>query len=43
MLLDPNWQEERVQEIEEIYGKNRVLVGQAGFQSLARPHEVWTQ
>jgi DNA repair photolyase len=43
ILLDPNWQEEQVQKIVEIYGKNRVLVGQAGFQSLARPHEVWTQ
>jgi hypothetical protein len=42
VLLDPSWQGERVQEIKAIYGENRVLVGQPGFLSLARPHEVWT-
>jgi DNA repair photolyase len=40
VLLDPVWQEERVEEIAAIYGKNRVLVGQHGFQSLARPQEI---
>lgn len=40
MLLDPVWQEERVREIVEVYGKSRVLVGQHGFESLALPHEI---
>ena len=37
-LLDPSWQAERAQEIRAIVGQ-RVLIGQPGFASLAKPHE----
>ena len=39
-LLDPSWQAERVQEMVEVCGERRVLVGRAGFASLAKPHLV---
>jgi DNA repair photolyase len=39
-LLDPAWQQDRVREAREVYGEERVLVGQAGFASLAAPHQV---
>jgi DNA repair photolyase len=37
-LLDPGWQAERLNDIRSIVGR-RVLVGQPGFASLARPHD----
>lgn len=37
-LLDPDWQAERVEEIRCVFG-SRVLIGQPGFASLARPHD----
>jgi DNA repair photolyase len=40
MLLNPQWQAERVREMKTIYGRKRVLVGQAGFASLATPHYI---
>ncbi len=39
-LLDEKWQEERLGEIREVFGAERVLVGQEGFASLTRPHLV---
>ncbi len=39
-LLDPEWQRERLREIRAVYGDNRVIVGQDGFSSLARPHAI---
>lgn len=39
-LVDPAWQAERVHEMKDIYGKDRVLIGQEGFASLTRPHTV---
>jgi DNA repair photolyase len=38
LLLDPAWQSEQVRKMRAIYGDKRVLVGKAGFTSLARPH-----
>ncbi|MCI0396590.1 MAG: hypothetical protein L0332_20050 [Chloroflexi bacterium] len=43
MLLDPAWQRARIQEMRAVYGAGRVLVGKAGFTSLARPHKVVEQ
>lgn len=40
ILLDPTWQSERVLEMKAIYGAKRVLVGKAGFTSLASPHKI---
>ena len=40
MVLDPQWQQERFQEVQAIWGPGRVLVGQEGFTSLARPHGI---
>jgi hypothetical protein len=37
-LLDPDWQAERVEEIRCVFGR-RLLIGQPGFASLARPHD----
>lgn len=39
-LLDPAWQFEREAEVVSVFGRNRVLAGQAGFASLTKPHEV---
>lgn len=39
-LLDPDWQAERQGEVEAVFGASRVLVGQAGFSSLAAPQRV---
>ena len=39
-LLDSDWQNERLREIRGVYGNDRVLVGQEGFSSLARPHLI---
>jgi len=39
-LLDESWQSDRVEEIKGVYGENRVLVGQKGFESLAKPQDV---
>lgn len=39
-LLDAAWQQERLQQMQAAYGSDRVLVGKAGFASLARPHLV---
>jgi hypothetical protein len=39
-VLDRDWQEERLAEIRGIFGRNRVLVGRPGFESLVRPHTV---
>jgi DNA repair photolyase len=38
LLLDPSWQKEQVKKMKAVYGDKRVLVGKAGFTSLARPH-----
>ena len=40
LLLDPDWQTQQVQTMQAIYGSARVLVGKAGFDSLAQPHWV---
>ena len=39
-LLDPNWQAARLAEVQGVFGTERVLVGQAGFASLAAPHLI---
>lgn len=39
-LLDPSWQRERLREMRAVYGKDRVLLGRAGFTSLVKPHCV---
>ncbi|MBI5090937.1 MAG: hypothetical protein HZB26_00670 [Candidatus Hydrogenedentes bacterium] len=39
-LLDEQWQHERVQEMQSVFGVDRVIVGQDGFLSLTRPHLV---
>ncbi|MBI3801675.1 MAG: radical SAM protein [Deltaproteobacteria bacterium] len=39
-LLDQRWQSARIQEMTEIYGDKRVLIGQEGFSSLTHPHLV---
>jgi DNA repair photolyase len=39
-LLDPLWQREMEETMKEIFGEDRVLVGQRGFASLTRPHRV---
>ena len=39
-LLDPSWQSERVQEMVEVFGEDRVLIGKSGFASLASPQLV---
>ncbi|MFO0838320.1 MAG: hypothetical protein U1D55_07300 [Phycisphaerae bacterium] len=39
-VLDEDWQHDRLREIRAIYGTNRVIVGQAGFEFLAQPHFV---
>ena len=39
-LLDPSWQQERINDARDVFGANRVLVGQEGFASLAAPHCV---
>ena len=38
-LLDSGWQNDRIQEMKDVYGDENVLVGQDGFSSLAAPHE----
>ena len=40
MLLDETWQAERLDEMRSIYGPNRVIPGQAGFETLTRPHTI---
>lgn len=40
VLLSPDWQEERLKEMKAIYGRERVWVGKAGFDSLASPHRI---
>jgi hypothetical protein len=40
ILLDPDWQAQQVQAMQTIYGQERVLVGKAGFDSLAQPQAV---
>lgn len=39
-LLDPAWQAEQLQTMQEAYGEQLVLVGQAGFRSLTQPQLV---
>jgi hypothetical protein len=39
-LLDADWQAERLAEVLGVFGVGCVLVGQAGFASLAAPHGV---
>ena len=39
-LLEPEWQAARLAEIQHIFGAERVLVGQAGFASLASPQQI---
>lgn len=39
-LLDSHWQEAQVKVMRMVFGHNGVLVGQNGFTSLAKPHEV---
>jgi DNA repair photolyase len=41
-LLDASWQADRLEEIRRVIG-HRVLVGQPGFASLARPHEFLSE
>jgi DNA repair photolyase len=40
MLLDPAWQQQQVQTMRAVFGEPGVLVGQAGFTSLACPQNV---
>ena len=40
ILLNPQWQRERIQEMKDIYGNHLVLVGQNGFESLATPLSI---
>lgn len=40
LLLDRTWQQERIGEMFEVYGQDRVLIGKLGFTSLANPHLV---
>ncbi|MEM7133409.1 MAG: hypothetical protein AAF702_44345 [Chloroflexota bacterium] len=40
MLMDEGWQAEMATSMRSAYGENRVLVGQAGFASLTKPHLV---
>jgi DNA repair photolyase len=42
-LLDPGWQSDRLDELESVFGSDRVLVGKPGFSSLAAPHLVGGQ
>ncbi len=42
MLLDETWQGERLDEMRWIYGPDRVIPGQAGFETLTRPHTICT-
>jgi DNA repair photolyase len=37
MVLDAQWQAERVEEMRRVYGDNFVLLGKEGFSSLASP------
>lgn len=39
-LLDPQWQQARLEEVEAVWGTERVLTGQSGFASLAAPHRT---
>ncbi len=39
-LLDQHWQQDRLSEIEAVFGESRVLTGQKGFASLAKPQDV---
>ena len=39
-LLDPVWQQKQLSEIQEVFGHERVMVGQDGFASLISPHLV---
>lgn len=39
-LLDQAWQNCMFEEMKEVYGEDRVLIGQEGFNSLIRPHKV---
>jgi hypothetical protein len=39
-LLDPNWQAQQVQVMRAVYGAEWVLLGKAGFDSLAHPQTV---
>lgn len=40
LLLNSEWQAEQIQTMQAVFGANRVLVGKAGFDSLAQPHTV---
>jgi len=40
VLLDPDWQEEQLAIVRQVFGVDQVLLGQAGFASLASPHQV---
>jgi len=37
LVLDPTWQAQQVQTMQAIYGVERVIIGKAGFDSLAHP------
>ena len=39
-LLQRRWQQEQVRKMRAVYGRRRVLLGQAGFASLAAPQRV---
>lgn len=43
MLLDPTWQQRQVEVMQDVFGEGRVLVGQAGFASLANPQAVMSR
>ncbi len=40
LLLDKNWQAQRLAELRAIYGQERVLIYKQAFASLAAPHDV---
>lgn len=39
-LFEPSWQAARLQEMKSVFGRDRVLVGKEGFDTLAHPHLV---
>lgn len=39
-LLDIDWQNEQLETIKGVFGKDRVIVGRSGFLSLVRPHQI---
>lgn len=43
VVLDPQWQSERADEIREVFGEHGLVIGREGFSSLAAPQAVTNQ